>query len=209
NSPDTLLALGDYQYRVLRDYEAAKTTFGRVTKMLPGSSKAPTALGAILRREGHWDESVYQYEQALALDPRDVVLLMDAAVTYAHLRQFPAALKLYDRVLDITPNDPDVMAAKAAIYQAQGNLQEAVGSLSQINEQTPNENTFDTKIVQLRLERSYGEAIRLLQARLAQFQFPSEYEKAMEHVWLAFIQRLAGDAAGAKVTTERTLNILE
>ena len=28
------------------------------------------------------------------------------------LRQFPAALKLYDRVLDITPNDPDVMAFK-------------------------------------------------------------------------------------------------
>ena len=38
------------------------------------------------------------------------------------LRQFPAALKLYDRALDIVPNDPDVMAAKAAIYQAQGNL---------------------------------------------------------------------------------------
>ena len=37
----------------------------------------------------------------------------DAAWTYAMLRQFPAALKLYDRVLDITPNDPDVMAAKA------------------------------------------------------------------------------------------------
>ena len=53
------------------------------------------------------------------------------------LRQFPAALKLYDRVLDIMPNDPDVMAAKASIYQAQGNLQEAARLLSEINEQTP------------------------------------------------------------------------
>ena len=41
------------------------------------------------------------------------------------LRQFPAALKLYDRALDITPNDPDLMASKASIYQAQGNLQQA------------------------------------------------------------------------------------
>ena len=49
------------------------------------------------------------------------------------LRQFPAALKLYDRVLDITPNDPDVMASKASIYQAQGNLQEAARLLSEIN----------------------------------------------------------------------------
>ena len=57
--------------------------------------------------------------------------------TYAMLRQFPAALKLYDRALDITPNDPDVMAAKAGIYQAQGNLQEAARLLSEINGQTP------------------------------------------------------------------------
>ena len=45
---------------------------------------------------------------------------MHGAQAYAMVRQFPAALKLYDRVLDITPNDPDVMAAKAGIYQASG-----------------------------------------------------------------------------------------
>ena len=95
------------------------------------------------------------------------------------LRQFPAALKLYDRALDITPNDPDVMAAKASIYQAQGNLQEAARLLSGINAQTPSDDAFRIKINQLRLERNYGEAIRLLQARLAQFHYASEYDKAV------------------------------
>ena len=47
------------------------------------------------------------------------------------LRQFPAALKLYDRALDIMPNDPDLIATKASIYQAEGNLQEAARFLSQ------------------------------------------------------------------------------
>ena len=94
------------------------------------------------------------------------------------LRQFPAALKLYDRVLDITPNDPDLMAIKASIYQAQGNLQEAARFLSGINEQTPSGIAFLIKITQLRLERNYGEAIRLLQARLAQFHFDSQFDKA-------------------------------
>ena len=75
------------------------------------------ALGPVTRREGHWDQSVAYFEQALALDPRNVELLTNAAETYAMLRQFPAALKLYDRVLDITPNDPYVMAAKASIYR--------------------------------------------------------------------------------------------
>ena len=132
-----------------------------------------------------------------------------SAETYGMLRQFPAALKLYDRVLDITPNDPVVMAEKASIYQAQGNLQEAATFLSEINEQTPDELTFDTKISQLRLERNYGEAVRLLQARLAQFHFDSQDEKAVYQVALAFTQRLAGDTAGAKATAEQARNILE
>ena len=133
DSPETLLALGYYQYWVLDDFGAAKTTFGRVSNMLPGSSEAPYALGRVARREGHWAESIPYFEQALALDPRNVELLYAAGVTYASLQQFPAALKLFDRALDIKPNDPDMMASKARIYQAQGNLQEAAKLLSGIN----------------------------------------------------------------------------
>ena len=129
--------------------------------------------------------------------------------TYGSLRQFPAALKLYDRALDITPNDPEVTAGKASIYQAQGNLQEAARFLSGINEQTANDNTFAIKIAQLRLERNYGEAVRLLEARLAQFHYPREYDKARDQVDLALTQRLAGDTAGAKVTAEQARNTLE
>jgi TolB-like protein/Flp pilus assembly protein TadD len=209
NSPETLLALGYYQYRVLRDYGLAKNTFVRVSKMLPGTTEVLKALGYITRREGHWDESTACFEQALTLDPRNAEVLMDAAETYGMLRQFPAALRLYDRALDITPNDPDVMAAKALIYHAQGNLRGAARLLSEINEQAPNENTFYTKILQLRLERNYGEAIRLLQARLAQFDFASPYDKGNAQVALALMQRLAGDTIAAKVTGEQACNIFE
>jgi tetratricopeptide (TPR) repeat protein len=209
SSPETLLALGYYQSHVLRDYGLAKTTFSRVGKMLPGSSEVPRALGLIARREGNWNESIAYFEQALALDPRSVELLTVSAETYAWLRQFPTALKLYDRGLDIAPTDPDMMAAKASIYQAQGNLHEAVSFLSGINWQTLSHDIFLIKVTQLRLERNYGEAIRLLQARLAQFHYDNEYEKALDQVWLAFMQGLAGDKTGAKVTAEQTRNALE
>ena len=72
NSPETQLALGWYQYLVLRDKQAAKTTFKRVSKIFPGNSQVPAALGLIAREEGHWDESLAYYEQCLTLDPRNV-----------------------------------------------------------------------------------------------------------------------------------------
>jgi tetratricopeptide (TPR) repeat protein len=92
------------------------------------------------------------------------------------LRQFTAALKLYDRALDILPNDSDVIASKASIYQAQGNLDQGAKLSSQITEQTQSQNAIRTKVNQLTLERNYDEAIRLLQARQTQFHFASEIE---------------------------------
>jgi TolB-like protein/Flp pilus assembly protein TadD len=208
NSPETLLALGYYQYWGLRDYVAAKTTFARVSRILPSNSDVPRAIGFISRRQGHWDESVAYFEQALSLDPRNTEFLSETAWTYAMLRQFPAALKLCDRALDITPDDPNVRAQKAAIYQAQGNLQEAASFLSGINEQAPSETTFGVQITQLRLERNYREAVRLLQARLAQFHSTSQVEKGLFQSTLAFTQRLAGDPAEAKLTAEQARNTL-
>jgi tetratricopeptide (TPR) repeat protein len=130
------------------------------------------------------------------------------------------ALKLYDQALDITPNDPDVMAAKANIYQAQGNLEQAARCLSQITAQTPG--VLESKISQSALERNYGEAIRLVQARLARLQtegemiaaggFESETVKgthAMLQLALATIQLAAGDSTGAKFTAEQARNTLE
>jgi len=209
DSTETLLALGYYQYWVLRDYGSAKSTFDRVRTSLPGSSEIPQSLAYVTRRQGHWDESIAYFEQALVLDPRNVELLMDAAWTYTMLRQFPSALKLYDRALDITPKDPDVMAAKASIYQAEGNLQEAAKLLSGVSAQTPSGDTVSIKFDQLRLERNYDEAIRLLQTRLAQFRYDSQPDKTSDQLALALAQRLAGNTAGAKITAQDVINAFE
>jgi serine/threonine protein kinase/Tfp pilus assembly protein PilF len=220
NSAETQFALGYYQRRVLADHGLAKTTFSRVSKMSPGNSEVLSALASIAVDEGDWDQSIAYFEKARALDPLNAELLAETAWAYGALRQFPTALKLYDQALDIMPNDPDVMAAKANIYQAQGNLEQAARCLLQITAETPG--VLDSKIAQFAIERNYGEAIRLVQARLAGTQtegemiaaggFEPEAAKAMYamlQLSLAMVQLAAGDSTGAKVTAEQARNTLE
>jgi TolB-like protein/Tfp pilus assembly protein PilF len=209
NSPETLLFLGYYQYWVLHDYGMAKATFARVSKMLPGNSEVSYALGAIARREGHWAESVSYWERGLALDPRNTVLLTEVAFTYAALRQFPTAMKLYNRALDILPNELYLLASKASIYQAEGNLQEAAKSLVQVNAQTNSDVAVRLKLAQLRLERNPTEAIRFVQSRQARLHFASPMDKGIKQGGLALIQRVAGDTASAKAAAEQARSTLE
>ncbi len=208
NAPETLLFTGYYQYWVLHDYGLANATFGRVSKMLPGNSGVLYALGAIARTEGRWDESVAYWERGLALNPRNTALMTEVAFTYAALRQFPKAEKLYDHALEILPNELSLMALKASIYQAEGNLKEAAKSLAQVNAQTNSDVAVRIKLTQLRLEQN-SDAMRWVQSRQAQLHFISGIEKGSKQVGVALAEHVAGDTAHAKADAEEARNTLE
>jgi serine/threonine-protein kinase len=208
NAPETLLFTGYYQYWVLHDYALAKATFGRVSKMLPGNSEVLYALAAIARSEGRWYESVAYWERGLALNPRNTALLTEVAFTYAAIRQFPKAKQLYHRALNILPNEVSLLALKASIYQAEGNLQQAAESLVQVNPQTNSDVAFRIKLTQLRLERD-PEGARWVQGRKDRLRFSSGIEKGSKQVGIALAQRVAGDTAHAKADAEQARDTLE
>ena len=208
DAPETLFALGVHQYRTLNDYEGAKITFRRIATVLPGSSDAPTYLARIARRQARWDESVSLFEQALVLDPRNVELLDQAAANYTDLRQFDAARKLYDRALDILPNDPDLMAYKAVGYQAEGNLTEAGKLLRNVTAQISSIGPVQIKANQFTLEHNEAAAVGLWLTRVREFHAGSEGERGVSLAFLALAQRLTGDIAGARVNAEEARQTL-
>jgi len=209
NTPETLLFTGYYQYWVLQDYGLAKTTFGRVSKMLPGNSEVLYALGAIARSEGHWDESIAYWERGLALNPRNTALLTEVAFTYAALRQFLKAEKLYDRALEILPNELSLMALKASIYQAEGNLQQAAKSLVGVNAETTSDVAVRIRLTQWRLERNHTEATQWVQARQDRLRLFSGIDKGTKQLGNALVHRVAGDTAQAKAFAEQARNTIE
>src|SRR5260370_27354036 len=135
--------------------------------------------------------------------------MTEVAFTSAALRQFPTAVKLYDRALDILPNELYLMASKASIYQAEGNLQEAAKLLVQVNAQTNSDPAFRVKLAQLRLERNQSETTRFVQARQARLHFTSPMDKGIKQGGLALIQRVAGDTAQAIAPAEQASSTLE
>jgi TolB-like protein/predicted Zn-dependent protease len=209
NAPETLLFTGYYQYWVLHDYGLAKATFERVSKKLPGNSEVLYALAAIARSEGNWDESIAYWERGLALNPRNTALLTEVAFTYAALRQFPRAEKLYDRALDILPNEVSIMALKASIYQAEGNLHEAAKLLAQINLETNSDVANRIRLTQWRLERNHTEATRWVQGRQDRLRLFSGIDKGSKQLGNALVHRVAGDTAQAKAFAEQARNTIE
>jgi TolB-like protein/Tfp pilus assembly protein PilF len=207
NAPETLLAQAYYERDVLGNDELAKATFIRAGTLLPGNSEVHHALAMVLRRQGRWAESVAQWEQALVLDPRDVNKLRGTAETYSAQRQFQAALKILDRALDIMPNDPDLLASEAQIYQSEGDLKRAGKLLRGVNLQTPSTNTFQIKITQLILEQRYGEAIEFL--RSAHSDSQDVDDQLSDQLVLAFVQELAGDTLGARANAQKVRETLE
>ena len=60
-------------------------------------------------------------------------LLTQHALLYIDCRRFPEALRKLDQVLNITPDDPDTLAFKAAIAQAEGDLPRASALLAPLH----------------------------------------------------------------------------
>ena len=72
------LAQGYYQYWVERDYDAATRRFEQLLGKWPNNSEILEALGLIVRRQGHWDQSKTYLDRAIALDPLSPVVRQDA-----------------------------------------------------------------------------------------------------------------------------------
>src|SRR5437870_3273764 len=122
NLGEAVLAKGYYHYSCLKDYDTAVRYFEQARQFLPNSSRIPESLAYVARRRGQWDRSESYFNEAERLDPRNVSILEQHALSYMVLRRFPEALRKFDQVLDITPDDLETIALKAAIAEAQGAL---------------------------------------------------------------------------------------
>jgi tetratricopeptide (TPR) repeat protein len=167
NLGEAVHAKGYYHYSCLKDYETAVRYFEQARQFLPNSSQIPESLAYVARRRGQWDQSEAYFNDAERLDPRNVELLTQRALSYIYLRRFPEALRKLDQVLNITPDDVDTLATKANIAQAEGDLPRAAALLAPLHPNADQPSALETQVYQAILERRPAAMIIRLKEVLA------------------------------------------
>jgi TolB-like protein/Tfp pilus assembly protein PilF len=209
NLGEAILAKGFYHYACLKDYETAVRYFEQARQLLPNSSKIPESLAYVARRQGEWDRSESYFNEAERLDPRNVELLIQPALSYIMFRRFPEALRKLDQVLNITPDDVDTLVVKAGIAQAEGDLSRAAALLAPLHPNAGDASSLETQVYQAILERRPAPIIPRLKEILAKPDPALGYNNGELRFWLGWAQEVAGDHAAAQQSWRQARSELE
>jgi TolB-like protein/tetratricopeptide (TPR) repeat protein/class 3 adenylate cyclase len=209
NLGEALMAKGYYHYACQKDYDTAVRYFEQARQLLPNSSQIPESLAYVARRRGQWDRSESHFNEAERLDPRNVHLLGQHALSYGALRRFPEALRKLDQVLDITPDDLDTLALKAGIAQAEGDLPRASALLAPLHPAADDPQALEVQVYQAILERRPAQIIPRLKEILAKPDPALGYGNGELRFWLGWAQEVAGDHAAAQESWRQARSELE
>ena len=209
NLGEALMAKGYYLYACLKDYDTATRYLEQARQLLPNDSRIPELLAYVTRRRGQWDRSEAYFNEAERLNARDANLLIQHANSYIYLRRFPEALRKLDQVLNITPDDSSILAMKAYIAQAEGDLPRAAALLASPRSNADDSSTLSVRIYQAILERNPAQMIPRLQEELAKLDSASDWHAGERRFWLGWLQELAGDHAAAQESWRQARTELE
>jgi TolB-like protein/Tfp pilus assembly protein PilF len=209
NSGEALHAKGYFYYACLKDYETAERYFEQARRFLPNSSIIPEAIAYLSRRCGQWDRSDASFNEAERLDPLNVSLLTQHALSFIALRRFAEARQKLDQVLSITPDDPYAVAVKASVAQAEGDLPRAATLLAPLRPSAYDTQVLEIQIYQTILERRPGQVIPRLKETLAKSDPALGYNLGGLHFYLGWAQEVTGDHSGAQETWRQARSELE
>src|SRR2546421_9814782 len=113
---ETHLARANYLYYGLRDYAAALAELEIARRGLPNDPRLFELTGYILRRRGQQEEGLQNLQRAVELDPRNINILQEIAVSYQYLGRYAETIAAVDRALAIVPDNVETRAGRAELY---------------------------------------------------------------------------------------------
>jgi tetratricopeptide (TPR) repeat protein len=170
-----------------------------------------------LMNQGHsaawdqdWDKAAEYYRQALEESPDHPMALASLGLSHFQLKQYDEALRVYQRVSAIQPDDPMPFEKIARIYERVGMLQEAVQSFMQGAESQLKAHDIDRAV------DDFNNAIRLspdnqtVHTRLAMIydKLGRKDEAVKEYLATAGLMQAAGEKNKALQVIQYTLQMV-
>jgi tetratricopeptide (TPR) repeat protein len=187
------MASGFYEYYVVGDYDTARRLFEQVRSRWPNNADILATLGLIAFRQNRWTEGREYLDEAIALSPRDSFLREEAASTRASARDFPGALRTITQALAIWPDSTNLIAIKATVYQALGQLDQADALLSGLHPGAKDLAALGAICYQTMLRRDPAPAITLLRTLNDSSQSLPPLLQARHYVLLGQLEQLSGN----------------
>jgi len=175
-----------------------------VEMLAPSNSWAPYALAAIARRQSHWELSRQLFDQAIALDPQNLELLVDAARGEMAARRTADAQLKIKRGLIISPGSSTLIAWQVVALQMEGRFDEAQKLLDPLRPELGDGLVGNTLVNQARLTGQYATAIQVLEDQLPRLEQIPPYRAALGDA-LRDLQSLSGDVESATQTYRKAL----
>lgn len=116
---ETHLARAQNLYWGHLDYPGALAELEVARHTLPNDARLFTLMGAILRRQGRWEESTRNFEHAFDLNPRDRELANHARTNYWWLRRYAKERSALNRLLAVEPSNVQAKVDLAYIEHAE------------------------------------------------------------------------------------------
>ena len=142
-------AVKEYNYILSKTSDNKETLYSleriykRKLEDSPNDANITSNLGAIMQKEGKFDEALRYYSKAEYLDPSNVSTRINVGTLYQQKGDYKTAITAYDSILIVNPDNIEANIYKAQSLAKLGNTKEATDIYKKILAKNP-----DNEIVQ-------------------------------------------------------------
>jgi eukaryotic-like serine/threonine-protein kinase len=102
--PEPHIAMGYYEYHGHRNYDKALEYFNNARRSQPNNAEVIAAIGFVERRLGRFDDSIRNVDKAISLDPLNLALIYNNAMSYMLAGRNEEAHAMFEKTLSIMPD---------------------------------------------------------------------------------------------------------
>jgi TolB-like protein/class 3 adenylate cyclase/Flp pilus assembly protein TadD len=196
--PEIQLARANFGYFVLGDNKGVRDVLQQLHLIWPNNAEVLQLLALTYQRLGEWQRAIDAFDQVIVLNPRYLLVRKFAAYTRCDVRDWSGSQRIVDEALQIWPADLNLLAIKAQIFQANGQLDEAQLIVDKLKPDRLDYDAVGAVWYQAKLQRKPATALKVFEPLARRTDSLKEWVRDAQI--LGDLQQLSGDTAAARAT---------